>query len=77
MISNLVRNEEGTVPDMVKFLSLLYESTAFHGPLTLSKAVTLAAEKILLSRFEVLALYYKAKQRTLIHVDASETHIAL
>jgi hypothetical protein len=54
---------------MAKFLFLLYESTVFQGPIPLSEAITLTVEKMNLSRFEVLALYYRAKQESLIQVQ--------
>jgi hypothetical protein len=85
MKSDLIEKEEKAVSDMAKFLSLLYESTVFQGPIPLSEAITLTVEKMNLSRFEVLALYYRAKIETLIQVQTERlrdfssftTHISL
>ena len=69
MESYLIKKKEKALSNMARFLSLLYESTVFCGPILLSEAITLAAEKMDLLKFEVLALYYKAKQRSLIQVE--------
>jgi len=69
MKSDLIERGEKDLPDMERFLSLLYESTVFHGPIPLSEAIALATEKMNLSRFEALALYYRAKRRSLIQVE--------
>ena len=69
MKSDLIEKEERAISDMERFLSLLYESTVFHGPIPLSEAIILAAKEMNLSRFEALALYYRAKRESLIQVE--------
>jgi hypothetical protein len=62
-------SKEKALSNMARFLSLLYEDTVFQGPIPLDEAIALAAKKMDLSRFEILALYYKAKRRSLIQVE--------
>jgi len=69
MNSNLIGKEGEIAPEVVRFLSLLYKNTVFFGPIPLSEAITLATEEMNLSRFEALALYYRAKRESLIQVE--------
>ena len=69
MNSNLIGKEGEIAPEVVRFLSLLYKNTVFFGPIPLSEAITLATEEMNLSKFEILALYYKAKRESLIQVE--------